>query len=167
MLILDDNRLTRIRRPWVTWGLIAVAILCFLVQLGPIAPEHPVPYRKVTYHDACHLLHAQRVHEVQRLLHPGVHVVGDVRRPVGVAEAHHVGRDHAAVLCDDGHRQAPVGPGAHARPGAVDEQHRRLARLRAAQVVHVGVERARSDAAGDFGVVWCVHSFTITLRSSV
>lgn len=35
MLILDDNRLTRIRRPWVTWGLMAAAILCFLLQLGP------------------------------------------------------------------------------------------------------------------------------------
>ncbi|MCX7684534.1 MAG: rhomboid family intramembrane serine protease [Acetobacteraceae bacterium] len=35
MPIRDDNRLTRIRVPWVTWGLIAAAILCFLVQLGP------------------------------------------------------------------------------------------------------------------------------------
>jgi membrane associated rhomboid family serine protease len=34
MLILDDNRLTRIRRPWVTWGLIAACILCFLLQQG-------------------------------------------------------------------------------------------------------------------------------------
>ena len=35
MLILDDNRLTRIRRPWVTWALIAACILCFVLQLGP------------------------------------------------------------------------------------------------------------------------------------
>lgn len=35
MLILDDNRLTRIRRPWVTWGLMAGAVLCFILQLGP------------------------------------------------------------------------------------------------------------------------------------
>lgn len=34
MLILDDNRLTRIRRPWVTWGLIAACILVFLMQQG-------------------------------------------------------------------------------------------------------------------------------------
>lgn len=40
----------------------------FLVQLGPIAPEHPVPYRKVTYHDACHLVHAQRVRSQPRQL---------------------------------------------------------------------------------------------------
>lgn len=40
----------------------------FLVQLGPIAPEHPVPYKKVTYHDACHLVHAQRVRSQPRQL---------------------------------------------------------------------------------------------------
>ncbi|QDV37267.1 (Fe-S)-binding protein [Tautonia plasticadhaerens] len=40
----------------------------YLVQLGPIAPEHPVPYRKVTYHDACHLAHAQKVRAQPRQL---------------------------------------------------------------------------------------------------
>jgi glycolate oxidase iron-sulfur subunit len=40
----------------------------FLVQLGPIPPEHPVPYRKVTYHDACHLVHAQKVRSQPRQL---------------------------------------------------------------------------------------------------
>jgi membrane associated rhomboid family serine protease len=34
MLILDDNRLTRIRTPFVTWGLMAAAVLCFLLQQG-------------------------------------------------------------------------------------------------------------------------------------
>jgi len=32
----------------------------FLVALGPIPPEHPLP-ATVTYHDACHLCHAQQV----------------------------------------------------------------------------------------------------------
>ncbi|MEW4451072.1 (Fe-S)-binding protein, partial [Bremerella sp. JC817] len=40
----------------------------FLIQLGPIAPAHAVPYRKVTYHDACHLVHAQRVRTQPRQL---------------------------------------------------------------------------------------------------
>ncbi len=40
----------------------------FLVQLGPIAPKHSGPYRKVTYHDACHLVHAQRVRSQPRQL---------------------------------------------------------------------------------------------------
>jgi glycolate oxidase iron-sulfur subunit len=40
----------------------------FLVELGPIPPEHPVADRKVTYHDACHLVHAQRVRSQPRQL---------------------------------------------------------------------------------------------------
>jgi glycolate oxidase iron-sulfur subunit len=32
----------------------------FLVELGPVAPRHPVPVTAV-YHDACHLGHAQRI----------------------------------------------------------------------------------------------------------
>ena len=32
----------------------------FLVALGPIAPKHPLP-KTVTYHDACHLCHAQQI----------------------------------------------------------------------------------------------------------
>lgn len=39
----------------------------FLMQLGPIAPTHPVEL-KATYHDACHLVHAQRVREQPRKL---------------------------------------------------------------------------------------------------
>ncbi|HWE40810.1 MAG TPA: heterodisulfide reductase-related iron-sulfur binding cluster [Isosphaeraceae bacterium] len=39
----------------------------FLVALGPIAPEHPLPM-KVTYHDACHLCHAQGVRAQPRQL---------------------------------------------------------------------------------------------------
>jgi membrane associated rhomboid family serine protease len=35
LLILDDNRLTRIRRPVVTWLLIAAVIAGFLLQLSP------------------------------------------------------------------------------------------------------------------------------------
>lgn len=32
----------------------------FLVELGPVKPEHPLPIR-ATYHDACHLRHAQQI----------------------------------------------------------------------------------------------------------
>jgi glycolate oxidase iron-sulfur subunit len=39
----------------------------FLVALGPIAPEHPIR-EKVTYHDACHLCHAQQVRAQPRQL---------------------------------------------------------------------------------------------------
>jgi len=40
----------------------------FLVELGPIAPEHPAPYQRVTYHDACHLCHAQGIRAQPRQL---------------------------------------------------------------------------------------------------
>jgi glycolate oxidase iron-sulfur subunit len=39
----------------------------FLVQLGPIKPEHPLPIRAV-YHDACHLCHAQQIRKQPRQL---------------------------------------------------------------------------------------------------
>ena len=39
----------------------------FLWQLGPIPPRHSVPM-KVTYHDACHLCHAQQVRSQPRAL---------------------------------------------------------------------------------------------------
>jgi glycolate oxidase iron-sulfur subunit len=39
----------------------------FLVALGPIAPKHPLPI-KATYHDACHLCHAQQVRNQPRQL---------------------------------------------------------------------------------------------------
>jgi glycolate oxidase iron-sulfur subunit len=39
----------------------------FLAALGAVAPTHPVPL-KATYHDACHLAHAQRVREQPRQL---------------------------------------------------------------------------------------------------
>ena len=39
----------------------------FLVELGPRPPTEPVPYR-ATYHDACHLLHAQGVGDAPRQL---------------------------------------------------------------------------------------------------
>ncbi|CAN5790257.1 glycolate oxidase subunit GlcF [soil metagenome] len=50
----------------------------FLVQLGPIAPKHPLPYGKITYHDACHLCHAQGVRAQPRQLLqmiPGVELI--------------------------------------------------------------------------------------------
>jgi glycolate oxidase iron-sulfur subunit len=39
----------------------------FLVSLGPVAPRHPVPVT-AAYHDACHLLHAQRISAEPRSL---------------------------------------------------------------------------------------------------
>jgi glycolate oxidase iron-sulfur subunit len=39
----------------------------FLWQLGPVPPKHAVPL-KATYHDACHLVHAQRIREQPRKL---------------------------------------------------------------------------------------------------
>lgn len=39
----------------------------FLADLGPVATRHPLPLT-VAYHDACHLMHAQRVHAAPRAL---------------------------------------------------------------------------------------------------
>ena len=39
----------------------------FLVALGPIPPSNPIP-AKVTYHDACHLCHAQQIRSQPRAL---------------------------------------------------------------------------------------------------
>src|SRR5438270_629448 len=39
----------------------------FLVDLGPVRPSHPLPM-KVTYHDPCHLCHAQQVRAQPRQL---------------------------------------------------------------------------------------------------
>ena len=42
-----------------------------LVELGPVAPRHPVPMT-VAYHDACHLAHGQRVKAQPRALLAGI-----------------------------------------------------------------------------------------------
>jgi glycolate oxidase iron-sulfur subunit len=39
----------------------------FLVELGPVRPEHPLRMR-ATYHDACHLCHAQQIRKPPRQL---------------------------------------------------------------------------------------------------
>jgi glycolate oxidase iron-sulfur subunit len=39
----------------------------FLAELGPVPPTHPLPVR-ATYHDACHLCHAQQVRRPPRQL---------------------------------------------------------------------------------------------------
>lgn len=39
----------------------------FLVELGPVKPTHPLPIR-ATYHDACHLCHAQQIRKQPRQL---------------------------------------------------------------------------------------------------
>jgi glycolate oxidase iron-sulfur subunit len=40
----------------------------FLVQLGPVKPQHPLPIAKAVYHDACHLCHAQQIRKPPRQL---------------------------------------------------------------------------------------------------
>lgn len=39
----------------------------FLMELGPVKPTHPIPIR-ATYHDACHLRHAQQIYKQPRQL---------------------------------------------------------------------------------------------------
>jgi glycolate oxidase iron-sulfur subunit len=39
----------------------------FLIELGPIKPQHPLPLRAV-YHDACHLCHGQQIRRQPRQL---------------------------------------------------------------------------------------------------
>jgi glycolate oxidase iron-sulfur subunit len=39
----------------------------FLMELGPVKPRHPLPIR-ATYHDACHLRHAQQIYKQPRAL---------------------------------------------------------------------------------------------------
>jgi glycolate oxidase iron-sulfur subunit len=39
----------------------------FLMELGPVRPEHPLPIRGV-YHDACHLCHGQQIRKPPRQL---------------------------------------------------------------------------------------------------
>lgn len=39
----------------------------FLMELGPVKPTHPLPIR-ATYHDACHLRHAQQIYRQPRQL---------------------------------------------------------------------------------------------------
>lgn len=49
----------------------------FLMELGPVAPTQPLPV-KVTYHDACHLCHAQQIRRQPRellQLIPGLELV--------------------------------------------------------------------------------------------
>jgi glycolate oxidase iron-sulfur subunit len=39
----------------------------FLIELGPVKPQHPLPLRAV-YHDACHLCHGQQIRRQPRQL---------------------------------------------------------------------------------------------------
>src|SRR5207249_9395258 len=39
----------------------------FLMELGPVKPTHPLKL-KATYHDACHLRHAQQIYKQPRQL---------------------------------------------------------------------------------------------------
>lgn len=59
------------RTPWAGLGKQFQAkvrdISEFLADLGPVPPKHPLPLR-ATYHDACHLGHAQGIREAPRRL---------------------------------------------------------------------------------------------------
>jgi glycolate oxidase iron-sulfur subunit len=57
--------------PWAEQGARFTAkvkdISEFLIELGPVKPEHPLRL-KATYHDACHLCHAQQIRKPPRQL---------------------------------------------------------------------------------------------------
>jgi glycolate oxidase iron-sulfur subunit len=40
----------------------------FLVELGPVRPDHPLKVKKAVYHDACHLCHGQQIRQQPRQL---------------------------------------------------------------------------------------------------
>src|SRR5690606_31799379 len=63
-------------------------------------------------------------------------------------EAGEVRREQAELALQGLQRQPPVGPRAHPRAGAVQQQHR----LAAAKVVVVGQDRAALDLLADLGV---------------
>lgn len=52
---------------WKQWSGRVRDVSEFLSELGPLVPEHPLPCR-ATYHDACHLAHAQGVRQQPRSL---------------------------------------------------------------------------------------------------
>ena len=85
----------------------------FLVALGPIAPEHPLPM-KVTYHDACHLCHGQQI----RSAAPAV--AGDDPRP-GAGAA----RGERALLRRGGDVQPDAARDVRAPRPPQDGPHRR------------------------------------------
>src|SRR5262249_23402099 len=61
----------------------------FLVQLDPVKPEHPLPLR-ATYHDACHLCHAQQIRKPPRQLLemiPGLEIVPLTEREISCGAA--------------------------------------------------------------------------------
>ncbi|MPN25066.1 hypothetical protein SDC9_172473 [bioreactor metagenome] len=92
----------------------------------------------------------QGIQQTDGLLHPGVHGVDEVLRALAVAEADHVGCDHARLLCQLGHYQPPVGPCRNARARTVDHQQR----VAFADVVVVGANACGSDAVGDLGIAF-------------
>jgi glycolate oxidase iron-sulfur subunit len=94
----------------------------FLVQLGPVAPTHPLPL-KATYHDACHLCHAQQIRKPPRQLLemiPGLELVplADTELCCGAAGSYNLqqpemaerlGRRKAKNLLDTGARAVFAG----------------------------------------------------------
>ncbi len=109
----------------------------FLAELGPIAPTGPVPLT-ATYHDACHLAHAQRVREQPRdllQLVPGLKLIplaesdiccgaagsynlveGAMADRLGQRKAEHI-RDTGASIVISGNAGCTLQIGAHLRDG--------------------------------------------------
>jgi glycolate oxidase iron-sulfur subunit len=80
----------------------------FLVELGPLNPEHPLPL-KATYHDACGLSHAQKIRQQPRQLLamiPGLELVPlvDSEACCGAAGSYNLTQPEMAEQV--GHRKA-------------------------------------------------------------
>jgi len=98
-----------------------------LVELGPVAPRHPVPM-VVAYHDACHLAHAQGVRTQPRQLLAGipeleVREIGDPEICCGSAGVYNVLQPEPARELGDRKAAAVLATGADvlvtANPGCL------------------------------------------------
>jgi len=77
----------------------------FLVSLGPVPPTHPLPIR-ATYHDACHLRHAQQIASPPRKLLemiPGLELVSLVESEIccGAAGSYNLTEPEMATRLGD------------------------------------------------------------------
>ncbi|MPN03963.1 hypothetical protein SDC9_151198 [bioreactor metagenome] len=94
-------------------------------------------------------LHTRRVHEGDHLVQPDLAAVGDAVGHLGEAEAGEVRGEHPVLRRQGADQQPPVGPCADARPGAVEQQHRRAF----ADVVVVGDDVTGLHGPADLGVL--------------
>jgi glycolate oxidase iron-sulfur subunit len=77
----------------------------FLIELGPVKPTHPLPIR-ATYHDACHLRHAQQIASPPRKLLemiPGLELVPLVESEIccGAAGSYNLTQPEMATRLGD------------------------------------------------------------------